>query len=472
MKRGENSFSIPQIVGSAANFFSNWFGPGTSPTVKAVDEIDARRWDYPVGQNIMRGPRTEGMHTYEELRQMADGCEPARMVIETMKAAVSKASYNVVPRKIPGETNAQQQARGKGDGRILNIMKRLQFPEQDPQLPWQLWVNSLVEELLVIDAPTIYLRQTKGGKLFGLEQIDGSTIVKQIDARGRTPLGDKPAYQQYIKGVPAYEFTRAEMIYMPMNQRVHKLYGFSPTERFMLHCDILLWRNLSQLAMYNLSNIPLMFLKAPKDWKPSDIAAFQVWFDSVMTADLTERSKAVLIPDGADPIAPKKEALMDGADEMLYRIVCYNYGVSPNFFIKQQNRASSESYWDQADEEGLIPVLGQVKLLIDACIAHPQAFNSPDLEFEWTWQRKPKPLDQAQIFDIYAMHNILTTDEIREELGFDPMTDEQKTAIAATAPKQTLLPEGKKPLKQIGDGSEPNDNTIRKVLRSPKLRGY
>ena len=45
----------------------------------------------------------------------------------------------------------------------------------------------LLEDLLVIDAATIYPRLTRGGSLYSLDVIDGSTITPLIAEDGRSP---------------------------------------------------------------------------------------------------------------------------------------------------------------------------------------------------------------------------------------------------------------------------------------------
>ena len=92
------------------------------------------------------------------------------------------------------------------------------------------WLRMLVEEMLVIDAATIYPRYARGGALYSLDIIDGATIKPLIGEDGRAPEPPDPAYQQILKGVPAADFSADELIYLPRNLRSHRLYGMSPVE--------------------------------------------------------------------------------------------------------------------------------------------------------------------------------------------------------------------------------------------------
>ena len=54
----------------------------------------------------------------------------------------------------------------------------------------------------------------------------GATIRPVIDEWGRIPLPPDPAYQQIIKGLPATDYTRDELLYYPRNLLSWRLYGF------------------------------------------------------------------------------------------------------------------------------------------------------------------------------------------------------------------------------------------------------
>jgi hypothetical protein len=58
-----------------------------------------------------------------------------------------------------------------------------------------------------------------GGAPFAFEIIDGATIKRILNADGRTPLAPEPAYQQIIKGLPAVDYHRDELLYKPRNPR-------------------------------------------------------------------------------------------------------------------------------------------------------------------------------------------------------------------------------------------------------------
>lgn len=406
-------------------FFDTWFGPWTPPPESAPTSEPGRAFDFPTGWNIRRVPRTEEERSsVKELRNLSKA-DMVRIVLETRKDILSKAEWSIQPKKKWGETDSEARKRGKGDRRIVYLSRFLERPDKEHD--WGTWMRLLLDDALVLDAPTTYCRRTKGGGVYAVEVIDGGTITRYLDPTGRTPEAPLPAYGQWIKGAPYRNYTTKELLYYPRNPQTDLVYGFSPVEQIILITNIVLNRNLFQMANYSVSNIPLMFIKSPKDWKPQDIKEFQVWFDSRLSGDLEERSKAIAIPDGTEPITPNSNVLADNTDEWFMRVVCYCFGVAPNWFIKQQSRSSAESTWQQADEEGSLPWLRWFKAYVDLML--DRFFHMPDLEMKWWWERKPLPLQQSQIFSSYVTSGILTRDEVREELGYAPLTPEQQKQI-------------------------------------------
>ena len=225
----------------------------------------------------------------------------------------------------------------------------------------------LLEDLLVIDAPALYKRRTRGGALYALEVLDGATIKRLIDDWGRTPLPPAPAYQQILKGVPAVDYGADELIYAPRNPRVHKAYGFSPVEQVQMSVNIALRRQIYQLQYYTEGNVPEALIGVPENWNPDQIRQFQAYWDSLNAGDTAERRHAKFVPGGvAKTFVPVREpAMKDAFDEWLARVVCYVFSVPPSAFTGQVNRATADTAQDVALSEGMAPLQRWVKHLID-----------------------------------------------------------------------------------------------------------
>ena len=252
----------------------------------------------------------------------------------------------------------------------------------------------LLEEMLVIDAATLYPRYNRGGSLYALDIIDGATIKPLIGEDGRAPEPPDPAYQQILKGIPAADFSAEELLYLPRNVRAHRLYGMSPVEQIALTINIALRRDASTLDYYRAGSSPDAFATLPKEWTADQIRSFQDYFDALMSGNLARRRQTKFMPADFKLIEARQPPLKDQYDEWLARIICYAFSVPVSPFVSQVNRATSETLRQQATQEGLVPLKAWVKNALDHVIQ--DCMNEPGLEFVWVGDDAIDPLEQAQ----------------------------------------------------------------------------
>ena len=417
-----------------------WMSPGKPIEVVAPPEVAGRQFDYNVGYNIQIKPRAYEPVSFDQLRALADNLDILRLVIETRKDLVCALKFEIVPKDAGAEP----------DERCKAVQEFLALP--DGEHTWDAWLRMLLEDLFVIDAPTIYPRKTKGGGIYALEPIDGATINRKIGFDGRTPFPPNAAYQQILKGVPAGDFTRDELIYMPRNLRTNKAYGFSPVEQIIMTVNIALRRQLSQLQFYTEGSTPDSIFSLPPEWTVDQIDKWQAWWDNVLSGNTANRRKARFIPGGITAINTKEGLLKDDFDEWIARIVCYAFSVPANAFIKQQNRATAATALDQAVSEGLMPILGWVKNLIEYIII--KYFGYTDLMMKFVDSKDPDlaqeaaiNLQNSQADQIDISTGVLDVNEVRINRGLDPLTP-QELEERKPAPQPQLAG-------QIDNGSKP-----------------
>ncbi|MEI6730510.1 MAG: phage head morphogenesis protein, partial [Pseudomonadota bacterium] len=87
---------------------------------------------------------------------------------------------------------------------------------------------------------------------------------------------------------------------------------------------------------------------------------------------------------------------------------------------------------EQALQEGLQPLQSWVKRLINKLIVNYWGYT--DIEFTWLDAKDIDPLQQAQIDQIYLQNGVKTPDEVRANLGLDPLTPEQKAELEPVPP--------------------------------------
>jgi hypothetical protein len=390
-----------------------WFGPQQPLQPQAPPEVKGRQFDYPFGVNLSYVPRATGGISFAELRALADALPLLRAVIETRKDQVAALSYSVRARD-PGNA-------AEGAERAKAVLAFLARP--DRRHAFSAWLRMLLEDMLVIDAATLYPRFDRGGRLYALDVIDGATITPLVGEDGRSPEPPDPAYQQILHGVPAADFSADELIYLPRNIRAHKLYGFSPVEQIALAVNIALRREAATLDYYRAGSTPDAFATLPKEWTVDQIRQFQDYFDALMSGNAARRRMTKFMPADFRLIEARQPPLKDQYDEWLARLICYAFSVPASAFVSQVNRATSETLRLQATQEGLVPLKAWIKGALDEVIQTYLA--EPDLEFVWVGDDAVDPLQQAQTLNILVGAGIKTIAEARAELG---LAAEAKTA--------------------------------------------
>ena len=148
-----------------------------SPSYPLVppEREQVRLWDYPVGYNAIYTPRSYEAIGFDELRALAESHDITRLAIETRKDQIEKLDWTIKSRneKTPGEDAAW---------RIDQLTDFWRSP--DGERPFATWLREALEDVLVLDAAAFELRRNRGGKIIGLDVVDGSTVKVLLDDTG------------------------------------------------------------------------------------------------------------------------------------------------------------------------------------------------------------------------------------------------------------------------------------------------
>jgi hypothetical protein len=394
---------------------ADWLGPQNPIRPVAPPEVRGRLYDFPVGYNLSITPRQYEPIGFPELRALSESSDIVRLVIETRKDQMAKLPWSIGPVTEEDGTSATSDK----DPAIKEIAQFFKRP--DGTHKWSTWLRMLLEDLFVVDAPTLYCDRTRGNKLLALKQIDGATIKRIIDDWGETPKPPVPAYQEVLKGFPAINYTTDDIIYAPRNPRAHKIYGYGPVEQIIITVNIALRRQLFQLDYYAEGTMPEALIGTPKEWTPQQISAFQTNWDNMLAGNLAARRRAKFIPGdvGKNAIILKEPELTGQMDEWLARVVCFCFSISAEPFVSKMNRATAETAHDAAIEEGLQPLQQWVKELVDDIIW--KFWKRDDIEFLWEDDRQVDQQVQAVVLTDYVKYGIKTINEARDVLGDKPV---------------------------------------------------
>jgi hypothetical protein len=169
------------------------------------------------------------------------------------------------------------------------------------------------------------------------------------------------------------------------------------------------------------------------------IARLQQHMNDILSGNLAERQRFQMLPYGAKWDAIKNPPLKDDFDEWLARVVMFAFSLPPDAFVRMRSRATSETAKQTALEEGLAPLMGWVKRLIDNEIQI--RMNQPDLEFAWSEIKQIDPEIQSKIETSYVKLGMKTLDESRDALGLDPLPKGVGAKPFVVAGNQVLLVE-------------------------------
>lgn len=408
-----------------------WFSPGV-PLPPALDApaaqqagVAGRKFDFNVGYNFNISPRAGELIGFNTLRALADNFDILRLVIETRKDQVCEYPWQVQYREVNGK-------RAKPDARTKAAEEMLRTP--DGQNEWKVWLRMLLEDLFVLDAPSIYVWPNLRGEVFAFQPVDGSTIKPVIDEQGRRPM-EGTAYQQVLKGIIAADYTREELIYLPRNMRTHKVYGYGPVEQIINTVNIALRRQQFTLDYFTSGSVPDALAGVPDSWTVSQVSEFQTYWDLLLATedgDMSKRRKLRFVPGeiARNFKETKAPPLKDLFDEWLARIVCYCFGIDVTPFVAQVNRSVAETNREQSLMEGLGPSLSWTKSTADRLLTRA---GMQDLELMWQEGRIVNPETRMKVLTGYVAAKIMHPDEVRErELGLDKLTEEQKEDLNPT----------------------------------------
>jgi hypothetical protein len=382
-------------------------------------------WNFPVGYNLNYVPQR--LELMGMLRGMRQSWGVLSTIIETRKDQLLRVPWTIQVRNKPRATS-----------KFVDEVRQF-FRRPDKILSYSQWSRKYLDDLFVIDAPTLYLERNLGGKLHAAEVIDGGMIFPLIDDTGRRPqtlvdIGSngltyerrQPAFQQIRYGLPMLNFSADEIIYGMMRPRPElPIFGYSQVEQIFTEATEAIRKTFYQLEFWRAGSMPELIITVPDNWTPRQIATFQAHFDAVLSGQLTLKSKVRFVPGGMKPFDIKNasgESLWSQRDELLVRLACYAFSVSPTPFIHQTNRATANQAAESANEEGLYPLMSYWKDDVADTIIQ-EKFGYDDIEFVYLPRPEADQKKQSEIHQVRLHDGTVTINEVREELGLEPVED-------------------------------------------------
>ena len=449
---------IARVVAAAKFAFTgqmadSWFGPGQplppQGAPQAPESVRGRGFDFPVAANINFRPRGTEPVNFAKLKKLATNPIVA-MLLQRQKDLVTGVEWSIKPR---GKVAA-----GAKDDPFIAVLTDF-FLEPDKEHDWGQWISALLDQLMVIDAVSIYMRPTRGGGVYSCELLDGADIKPLLNELGRRPLSPEPAYQQVLKGLPAENYTADELIYFPQTYRVDKVYGYSRVEQAIDFVEQSIARLRAQLGHWTHGNLGEGYFETAEGWTADDVAMLETKWNQMMTGSIEGRATTPFVPHGTVYHETKTQLLADTYDEWLIRCLCFPFGVAPTPFMKQTGLGHGSAGVDKqaAQEGGIEPLLQYITRLMNRIIR--KHFGRADLEFTWIEDREVDPKIAADIDDIRIKNGSRTRNEVRDRNGEAPIEGGDIATVDTGS--------GPVPVGQIEQAAEDAAAARQKLLEAP-----
>ena len=372
-------------------------------------------WDVPLTfQTQVGGKKTKKPNAsvnFSILRQFAEYYPIARACINYLRSQITKLEWDI------GSTDSDADIQ-QYDAQVAEVKEFFKSPAGHKTRLREL-LSMMVEDVMVLDAVSLYKRQTFGGEFLHLLPIDAATIKLRVNDFGGTPEPPEIAYEQWIKGKKIAEMSTDDMIYEVLSSRTDNAYGRAPLESLVIEVESALQGALYNLKYLEEGNDPEGFGVLPEGWSLDQIREFQTYWDGLMTGNLGIRRRMRFVPPGFEYIPSKKAEDMsfEKFELWLLQKTCSVFGVPPQDigFTYQVNKSTGEVQERMGRSRGLYPVANFIKEIFDDIIQIDMGF--PELAWLWT---DIDPVDEEQEIKILETEIKLgakSVDEYRREKG-------------------------------------------------------
>lgn len=372
----------------------------------------SRSFDFPANINLSAKTDQFRNATYRVLRWFADNL------------LVARAAINVRRKEIVGlnwEITDKDEKRPASDAVKARVKEFWESPDRRDDFGQ--WLNKLLEDIFVVDAPAIEVRRNLKGEFYGLDILDGTTIKILLDNSGRIPL-DGPAYQQIIKGQAVCDFSVEELIYNPYNNSSPSPYGKSFLETALLESNVVIRALTTILGFFTGGKVPTGFIIAPESLKGAQqFLEFQQTLSEILAQNSKDEIELMALPFGSE-YQPAKEINFADFTELKHYL---NTEILMAFEVQPQevgltydvNRSTGEQQENITYRRAIKPICEYLEKMFYR--VNKTLLGAPEVEFKFTGLEAEDRVALATVHQVYSQERVMTVNEIRKEIGLDPV---------------------------------------------------
>ncbi|QAY16116.1 portal and MuF-like fusion protein [Arthrobacter phage Sonali] len=405
------------------------FSPGVPllPTLGVGGQ--PRLWDTPTGYNTRtRVERGSGRMAFSALKEMSENYDVASMCIAHRIDDIRSLPWNIVA------ADGVDQSVEKSIAIAKRFMKK-----PDRQTPFNSWLAMYLEDVLRYDAGCLHKRRDRAGRHYGLEVVSGPTIAPLLDGWGRRPVGDAPAFAQFIQGQVQKWFTAEELIYQPFRPQPDSPYGIAPLEHVLLPANTDIRFQMHFLNYFTQGTVPEGFLVLPEQASNAQqMQEFQALYDAWFYGEEGRKRGMRVLPFGTE-VKETKDATFDVNFPMfLLKKVCAAFKVTPADigFTDDVNKSSGDSQADVQFRTGTLPLVRHIEGILTSYLQ-----DDLGLPVVFQFDTRKDSEDQESIAkadEIHIRNGVVSVDEVRE-VRYGLPTDPENPAQRFIAVKPDSL---------------------------------
>jgi len=434
------------------------FSPGAPPAPVISGEEKPRTFDFPPGINLHMMPRSAyGLVTFEQLRNFANLCDEVRIVIEAIKREIRALSWKFKAEDENDKTDYSAE--------IAKLRQFWRMPDGEREFDG--WLHSVLEDVLVIDAPALWL-DMEGNTLRGVDQIDGAIIRPLLDERGKRPRSPLPAYVQTIKGQAWQWFTADRLLYKPFNLNAQTPYGRSPTEFIIMRINEALRRKLSDTSYWDQTNMPEAMVGLPADWDKDQIKTFQDYFDALLAGNIERLRRIKFMPsNGANlPVHEfRRPADSTTRDEWMLKVACWAFGFLPSELgIVTGSGLGGKGFMEGQQQAlyrfGFGPLVQYIESLITSVV---RLQTSAPLEFKFdSIKTSEDKVRDEELAEVHLRNGVIDLNVWRQRAGQPPIDGVKPFIIVNNVPmlvEEIFKPKPVEAVPPVADAAQTPDAT-------------
>lgn len=425
-----------------------------------------------------------------DLKTLSESVLPSR-AIRLIRNAVSSLDYGIQLKKVVRKDKDLQKQLSPLIDKVLTVFDNPNTSDDDLQS----FISQIVEDVLVWDGGAWeYVEKPRfipNNDTLAFEVMPGYSLAHNTMWKGDP---GKPRWAQVLDdGNIGEQFLDKDVEYLSMRKRSWTPFGLSPLETVIDIMDA--WLGISSYQRKVASEAyPPILINPGGNLDQTQMDQLKSWWNNEVKGRGTP---GLLASDGNMQVFDLKPGgdtlLMLAYQEMLVRCISFAFDLKPiDFSIERDvNRTTAEVQRVSSLREGPKTLARMIQAKMNQRVLPKIAklLNVPEVQkLEFFWKNLDPSDDKvdAEILQIYAGSDILSIDEVRAELDFEPRLDGLGVlTFPALKELYSLKPlaglnsgKGKNPLDLLIDELDPDENENEDeqvptaVKRNGKMNGF